>query len=155
MRIPVRFFTGGGVFFCFGIFLVEISNEFAGSGKEGVAWVASIMIATQHVVGPLVSALVNRYGPRSVSIFGSIAVAFGYGLSYFVQSVATLYVTLGIISGVGFGLIYLPSMVVVPYYFEKRRALAVGVAVCGTGLGTLAFERMYELMVRFDQVKSV
>ena len=35
--------------------------------------------------------------------------------------------------GFGLGLAYLPSVVCVGYYFEKRRALATGIAVCGSG----------------------
>lgn len=35
--------------------------------------------------------------------------------------------------GLGFGMIYLPSIVSVGYYFERRRALATGVALCGSG----------------------
>jgi hypothetical protein len=38
--------------------------------------------------------------------------------------------------GVGFGLIYLPAIVCVSMYFEKKRAFATGIAVCGSGLGT-------------------
>ena len=43
------------------------------------------------------------------------------------------------VAGFGFGLIYLPSIVSVSYYFEKRRALATGLAVCGSGLGSMIF----------------
>jgi hypothetical protein len=39
-------------------------------------------------------------------------------------------------SGFGFGLIYLPAIVSVSMYFEKKRAFATGIAVCGSGLGT-------------------
>ena len=35
--------------------------------------------------------------------------------------------------GLGFGLIYLPAIVSVSMYFEKRRAFATGIAVCGSG----------------------
>lgn len=37
--------------------------------------------------------------------------------------------------GVGFGLMYLPAIVAVSIYFEERRALATGIAVCGSGIG--------------------
>lgn len=36
-------------------------------------------------------------------------------------------------AGVGFGLMYLPSIVIVNFYFLRRRALATGIAVCGSG----------------------
>jgi MCP family monocarboxylic acid transporter-like MFS transporter 14 len=32
---------------------------------------------------------------------------------------------------------YLPAIVMVGYYFDKRRALATGIAVCGSGIGTV------------------
>ena len=36
-------------------------------------------------------------------------------------------------------MIYLPSIVSVGYYFERRRAVATGIAVCGSGIGTFIF----------------
>lgn len=39
----------------------------------------------------------------------------------------------------GFGFLYTPSVVIVGYYFYRRRALAVGITCCGSGLGALAF----------------
>ena len=41
--------------------------------------------------------------------------------------------------GIGFGLIYLPAIVSVGFYFESKRSSAMGIAVCGSGLGTLVF----------------
>lgn len=36
-------------------------------------------------------------------------------------------------------MIYLPSIVSVGYYFERKRAFATGIAVCGSGIGTFVF----------------
>lgn len=41
--------------------------------------------------------------------------------------------------GLGFGLIYLPAIVSVGFYFEKKRAIATGIAVSGSGIGTFIF----------------
>lgn len=41
------------------------------------------------------------------------------------------------LAGVGFGFMYIPAIVIVGYYFDKRRALATGIAVCGSGIGTV------------------
>lgn len=41
--------------------------------------------------------------------------------------------------GIGFGLIYLPAIVSVNQYFSKKRALATGIAVCGSGMGAFVF----------------
>ena len=42
-------------------------------------------------------------------------------------------------TGIGFGLIYVPAIVSVGYYFDKLRSTAMGIAVCGSGIGTFAF----------------
>ena len=47
----------------------------------------------------------------------------------------------------GFGLMYLPAIVMVGYYFEKRRAFATGVAVCGSGIGGFVFAPMCRYLV--------
>ncbi len=41
------------------------------------------------------------------------------------------------VSGFGLALMYLPAMVMVGYYFEKRRAMAAGIATSGSGFGIL------------------
>ena len=43
------------------------------------------------------------------------------------------------LSGIGFGLMYLCAYVMIGHYFEKRRALATGIASCGSGVGTFVF----------------
>ena len=62
--------------------------------------------------------------------------AAGMAISAAASSIALLYVSIGLCTGIGFGLIYLPAIVSVSMYFEKRRAFATGIAVCGSGLGT-------------------
>jgi predicted MFS family arabinose efflux permease len=41
-----------------------------------------------------------------------------------------------VVPGIGFGLVYVPAVIAVGFYFEKWRALATGIAVCGSGIGT-------------------
>ncbi len=42
---------------------------------------------------------------------------------------------------------YLPAIVMVGYYFEKRRAFATGVAVCGSGIGAFVFAPLCEKLL--------
>ena len=41
------------------------------------------------------------------------------------------------LTGLGLGFLYLPTLVSVGYYFDKKRALATGFSTCGSGIGTL------------------
>ena len=42
---------------------------------------------------------------------------------------------------------YLPAMIIVGFYFEKRRAFATGVAVCGSGIGMFIFAPLCEMLL--------
>lgn len=67
-------------------------------------------------------------------------------VSVFATNIFTLYITIGLGCGFGLGLIYLPAIVSVTMYFEKKRSLATGIAVCGSGFGTFIFAPIIEWM---------
>ncbi|MPC35452.1 Monocarboxylate transporter 13 [Portunus trituberculatus] len=52
-----------------------------------------------------------------------------------------------LIVGIGFGLIYVPAVIATGFYFEKRRALATGIAVCGSGIGTFIFAALNSFLI--------
>ncbi len=47
----------------------------------------------------------------------------------------------------GFGLMYLPSIVIVGFYFDKKRAFATGIATCGSGIGAFIFAPVCKLLI--------
>ena len=71
-----------------------------------------------------------------MTIVGAIFASFCLFISKYAKSVYILYLTIGIGTGVGLGFIYLAAMITLTSYFDKKRGLATGIAVCGTGLGT-------------------
>ncbi|XP_064615167.1 uncharacterized protein LOC135479278 [Liolophura sinensis] len=127
-----------GIVYSFGIFYVEFLDFFKG-GKGETAWVGSLVPGITLSVGPIASALTNKYGCRPVTIAGALIASTGFILSLFAPNIYYLYFSFGVLSGLGFGLIYLPAIVIVTNYFEKRRAFATGLAVCGSGCGTFIF----------------
>ncbi|KAJ0183186.1 hypothetical protein K1T71_001162 [Dendrolimus kikuchii] len=135
-----------GIAYTFGIFLTELVTYF-GEGKGTVAWVGSLLSGVYLAAGPLVSALCNKFGCRAVCIAGSFVAAIAFVLSTFSQSVTMMMITYGLIGGLGFGMIYLPSVVAVGYYFETRRSLATGIAVCGSGVGTFSFAPLAAILL--------
>jgi len=131
-------FIVDGVCFTFGIFINEYT-EYYGSSKGKTALIGALIPGMYLGIGPVSSALANKFGFRAVTITGSIISSAAFFLSTLSPNVDILLVTYGILGGFGFGLIYLPSVVIVNFYFNKRRALATGIAVAGSGLGTIVF----------------
>ncbi|XP_026274709.1 uncharacterized protein LOC113203957 isoform X3 [Frankliniella occidentalis] len=136
-----------GIAYTFGIFLDRFVEVF-GEGKGKTSFVGSLLSGVYLSAGPVVSALTNKYGCRAVCIAGSIISCAAFALSTLSPNVNVLMITYGVLGGLGFGLIYLPAVVCVGYYFETKRSLATGIAVCGSGFGTFVFAPLATMLVR-------
>ncbi|KAK4293958.1 hypothetical protein Pmani_033383 [Petrolisthes manimaculis] len=135
-----------GVAYSFSPFLGTLSEQFdAPKGK--VAWIPSLLAGVYLSAGPIVSALANKFGCRIVCIVGAVIATFAYFISIFATSIEYLMIFQGVLGGFGFGLVYLPAVVCVGYYFESKRALATGIAVCGSGIGTMIFPPLLNYLI--------
>lgn len=97
--------------------------------------------------GPVMSALVDRYGCRKMTIWGGIISATGFIISSQVNSIEVMFVSFGVIAGLGLGLCYVTAVVCIAYWFDKKRTLAVGLGACGTGIGTFVYAPMTQYFI--------
>ena len=63
---------------------------------------------------------------RIVCIAGAIVSSVGFFVSTFAPNVPVLMLTYSVVAGTGLGLMYVPAVVAVGYYFDKKRAFATG-----------------------------
>lgn len=126
-----------GISFSFGLIFLELS-EYFNESKSKTAFVGSLFMSIPLLVGPLASALTEKYGCRKITIVSGLVSCFGFILGTFSTRIEHLFIAFSI-AGAGLALSYVTSIVIVAYYFEKKRSLATGLAVCGTGFGTFVF----------------
>lgn len=135
-----------GVSFSFGLLYVEFLKEFNES-KSKTAWIGSLFMAVPLMSGPVMSALVDRYGCRKMTIAGGLIAATGFVISSRAKSIEVMYLTFGALAGVGLGLCYVTAVVSVAFWFDKKRTLAVGLSACGTGIGTFVYAPLTQFFV--------
>lgn len=135
-----------GITFSFGVIYVEFLNYF-GEGKGKTAWIGSLFMAMPLLSGPVASFLTDRYGCRKVTIAGSILACLGFVISAFSTSMEMLFLTFGVLAGFGLSLCYVAAVVIVAYYFDKRRSFATGLSVCGSGIGTFIFAPLTQFLI--------
>ena len=140
-------FTLDGIGYSFGMLMEPLKSEMQ-EGNFGVASVGSIQIAVYLSSGPLVASLVTRYGARPVCITGSLLASLGLLAASYSQTVSHLLVSYSLVTGLGFGAMYIPGVVAAQAHFTTRRALATGLAVCGTGVGTLVLPPLLEFFIQ-------
>ncbi|XP_063977313.1 monocarboxylate transporter 14-like isoform X2 [Diachasmimorpha longicaudata] len=130
-----------GVSFSFGLLYIEFLNAF-GESKAKTAWIGSLFMAVPLLSGPVMSALVDRYGCRRMTILGGLISGVGFVLSWQANSIEVMYLTFGLLAGLGLGLCYVTAVVSIAYWFDKKRTLAVGLGACGSGIGTFVYAPM-------------
>lgn len=130
-------FIADGVSLSFGILFVDFVDYF-GSSKAKTSWVGSIFLSMPLLAGPVASYLIDRYGCQRMCILGALLSTVSFVVSIFADSLELLFLTFTV-AGLGLALCYVTSIVIVAYYFEKKRSLATGLAACGTGIGTFLF----------------
>ena len=127
-----------GARYCFGIFVhpMFVDSQWQ---MSAISLGFSINIL-MYALGGLVSGrLLDRMAPRWIMTIGACITALGFIATGFVRTPGQLYLTYGVLCGIGSaGIGMVVSGSSVGKWFVRRRGLAIGVASIGIGLGTMA-----------------
>ncbi len=127
---------GLGAVYAWSIFRVPLSEHY-GTGITAVNWAFFLTILLIGFAAFAAGQLMGRVGPRFVGVVGGVSYGVGVALAYFAQSsLVVLYLTYGVIAGIGLGLAYIIPIQVLPKWFPDRPGFATGMAVMGFGGGS-------------------
>src|ERR1700678_3532748 len=126
----------GGVY-AWSVFRVPLSKQFHCSISD-VTLTFTIAIMALGFASFFGGLWLKRVGPRVVALTGGVLYSLGVFLaSYSYHGLWWLYLTYGVIGGVGLGLGYIVPIAVLLKWFPDRRGLMTGIAVGGFGAGAL------------------
>lgn len=121
----------------FSLFLPPIVDEF-GWDRGLAAGAFSFGFFVNALASPLIGRLMDRRGPRFVIEIGVVMLAAGLLLAAFVARPWQMYLTLGLLLCCGAGcLTYTTQSQYLPYWFVRRRGLAISIAFSGAGVGAI------------------
>ncbi|KAG5678198.1 hypothetical protein PVAND_007891 [Polypedilum vanderplanki] len=137
-----------GISFSFGLIYTELLKYF-NEGTTKTAWIGSLFMSVPLLVGPVMSNLVDKYGCQKMTMIGGVLGCAGFALSAISNSVEMLFITFGIISGLGLGVIYVTAVVSIAFWFEQKRTFATGIGASGTGIGTFLYAPFTQWLISF------
>jgi MFS family permease len=121
----------------FSLMFPPIVDEF-GWERGLAAGAFSFGFLVSALVSPLVGRLMDRHGPRFVIEAGTLIAAAGLLGATLIATPWQLYLTLGLLVGIGANSMgYSVHSQFLPNWFARRRALAIGVAFSGVGVGSM------------------
>ncbi|KAI8499002.1 hypothetical protein Bbelb_234550 [Branchiostoma belcheri] len=118
-----------------GVFYVEFREVFQESAGN------------TSFITPIASALSNLTSCRAVVMAGSVICAVGLGLSFFAKNIVHLIITIGLVTGFGMSLMYIPGLAMIGKYFDKRHATANGIAISGTGVSMFILSPVFQFLI--------
>ena len=131
----------------FGIFLKPVAAEF-GWSRTQISAAFSLSVVMLTVLQPLTGRWVDRVGPRrviltSTLLFGTAVMGF-----YLQTGVLWHYYALWLLLGfLGTGSTPVPYSKVIAEWFDRRRGLALALAVSGSSLGTIIIPPLTQSMI--------
>ena len=133
--------------YSFGLVLAEIKLEFNVT-EEKTNWLNSLNTGFLFCSGPIVAGLANQFGCRVVVVGGAIVTSIMYAVTAFAPSVYVQMVSFGVIGGISTGCTYLSSLIVIAQYFDKKRGIATGITMAGSGVGAFVFAPLIEFLIK-------
>jgi MFS family permease len=136
-------FTAWGYANSFGAYQAYYTETLPQSPST-ISWIGGIQVWLTLTVGAFSGRLLDAGFFIPTFIVGMVIQVLGI----FLMSISTqywqLFLTQGVLSGIGAGIYFTPAISVVNTYFDKHRGLAVGLATTGNSAGGL----VYPIIVR-------
>jgi len=128
---------GLGTVYSWSVYRRPLSEQYGWSIPE-VTLTFSILTVTAGIMAFLGGLWMRRVGPRRVALVAGILYGAGVALSALSSGhLPVLYLTYGLIGGMGLGLGYIVPIATLVKWFPDRRGFITGLAVMGVAAGSL------------------
>lgn len=118
------------------VFLPAITEQYGATPRQANL-VFTVTILALGITAGFGGDLQRRYGPRVVATVGGMLYGLGTALAAFAPNLALLYLTQGLMGGIGLGLGYIVPLAMLVRWFPDHRGLIGGLAVAGFGAGAM------------------
>ena len=97
----------------------------------------SLLIVVQTFLSPCQGFVVDKFGPRALLSLGGALTGLSWVLAARASTIVGLYLTYGLLGGIGTGIVYIGVIGHMVQWFPDRRGFATGIAAAGYGMGAI------------------
>jgi MFS family permease len=126
--------TYGLTMYSFGVFLKPMTMELNWD-RGAISGALSVTILVSGGAGIVCGRLSDRYGPRPIVAIGGLLNGMSFLLTSQISALWHVYLTWGVLMGIGSAFCFIPVMSIIPRWFTKRRGIAMGLVMAGSALG--------------------
>ncbi len=139
-----------GTAYVWSIFQTGIAKTIFGGDNASAALTFSLLLATLTIGSTIGGKLQEKHGPRNIVILGGLILALGFFLASFSSASYPwfLWLTYGIMGGVGMGFTYSTTIAVAQKWFPEKRGFISGIIVAALGFGGVVFSPIIEKLIK-------
>lgn len=135
-----------GMIYSYGVFFKHLIADF-GWSRAATSGVHSLFMVSHGAFAIPMGWLADRFGPARVTAACVFIAGVGLALTSQVNALWQLYLTYGIIFGIGESAGFTATTSTTARWFIKRRGLALGIVASGAGIGTLIIAPVSERLI--------
>ena len=98
----------------------------------------TILIVVQTFFSPAQGFLVDKFGPKLLIATGCVLSGLGWIAAAYATTLTSLYLTYGLLCGIGTGIVYIGIVGLMVKWFPDKRGFATGMVAAGYGFGAIA-----------------
>ncbi|TFY53571.1 hypothetical protein EVJ58_g9380 [Rhodofomes roseus] len=133
-------FNSWGIFNSYGAFQTFYEQDLLNSSSiSAISWIGSIQGFLLLLVGSLTGPIYDKGHFRVLMIVGTFLMVFSLMMTSLSTKYYEIFLSLGVVFGLGSGCVFVPGVAIVSTYFNKRRGLAVGITTSGSSIGTVVY----------------
>ncbi|KAG2237800.1 hypothetical protein INT48_002101 [Thamnidium elegans] len=141
----VNFFVFGS---CFSWGIYQKFDIYAGqTDLLRIAFVGTSASALLLALGMFITPVIQKIGFRGTMAIGTIVSPLALILASFATELWHVYLSQGILFGLGSAFVFSPSVTLPSQWFTSKRALATGIAVSGSGIGGVCLSPMIQSLI--------
>ncbi|KAK1477787.1 major facilitator superfamily transporter [Colletotrichum abscissum] len=104
-----------------------------------ISWIGSFQVFLLFFIGAFSGRFTDAGYFRHLYFSGCFLILLGIFATSWCTQYWQIFLSHGVCVGLGFGLVFCPSLATLSTYFDKRRAIAIGMAAVGSASGGLVF----------------
>ena len=123
------------------------TNLLSDETSNAISWIGSLQSCLLLAGGMVTGPLFDGGWLRTTISVGTFAISFGFMMTSLATEYWQVILAQGVCIGLGAGCMVVPSLSLLPQYFFKKRALATGIAVCGSSIGGVVYPLIFQALI--------
>ena len=140
-------FNTWGFINSFGLFQSYYVDNMQIGSPSAVAWIGTIQVWILFNIGTFSGRATDAGFFKLTFTLGVAVSLFGMFMLSLCKTYWQVFLAQGVCMGIGFGLVFVPSITIVSTYFLKNRSIALGITVTGSATGGLVFPAIAKEML--------